>query len=92
MCDCVITGTLIWARTRWPANDTRWLDLLVHGAAVREVRGSKPGVATTLLLTTFRVNLVKVFFIIKLFHIQFDVINDINQLKLVIGRPLLVSY
>ena len=54
-CDCVITGTPKWARKRWPASDTRWLDLLVHGAGVREVRGSKPEVATTLLLTLFRV-------------------------------------
>ena len=54
-CDCVITGTLKWARKRWPASDTRWLGLPGHGAGVREARGSKPGVATTLLLTLFRV-------------------------------------
>ena len=54
-CDCVITGTLKWPRKRWPGSDTRWLGLLVHGAGVREVRRSKPGVATTLLLTLFRV-------------------------------------
>ena len=52
-CDCVITGT--WARTRWPGSDTRWLGLPDYGAVVREVRGSKPGVATTLSLTLFRV-------------------------------------
>ena len=54
-CDCVIAGTPKWSRNRWPASDTRWLGLADHGAAVREVRGSKPGVATTLLLTLFRV-------------------------------------
>ena len=41
-CDCVITGTLKWPPKRWPGSDTRWLGLLVHGAGVREVRGSKP--------------------------------------------------
>ena len=52
-CDCVITGTP--KPKRWPGSDTRWLGLLGHGAGVREVRGSKSGVATTLLLTLFRV-------------------------------------
>ena len=54
-CDCVITGTLKWPPKRGPGSDTRWLGLLVHGAGVREVGGSKPGVATTLLLALFRV-------------------------------------
>ena len=54
-CDCVITGTLKWPPKRGPGSDTLWLGLLVHGAGVREVGGSKPGVATTLLLALFRV-------------------------------------
>ena len=54
-CDCVITGTPKCARKCWPGSDTRWLGLPGHGAGMQEVGKSKPGGATTLLLTLFRV-------------------------------------
>ena len=54
-CNYVIKGTPICARKRLPGSDTRWLGLPGQGAGVREVRGSKPEGATTLLRTLFRV-------------------------------------
>ena len=57
-CDYVITGTPKCARKHWPGSDTRCLRLPGHGDGVREVRGTKPGEATTLLLTLFCVRYV----------------------------------
>ena len=54
-CDCVITGTPKCARKRWRGQRHMVAWPAGSGAGVRDVRGSKPGEAITLLLTLFRV-------------------------------------